>query len=92
MTVKSVWTSWNKNITHNYSYLHTPSTEDELIEIVKNSKHVRVFGTKQSSADICAGTEVLVSLEKYNKIISINKSKYEITVQSGIILKKLLPV
>ncbi|NEO41291.1 MAG: FAD-binding protein [Moorea sp. SIOASIH] len=85
-----VWKSWNNRIKHSYETLCTPTNETELIEIIQNTSSVRVIGTGKSSADICAGTSTLISLEKYNEILKIDKEQMEITVQSGITLKSLL--
>lgn len=84
------WISWNGNIAHPYNELYKPNTENEISDIVKNSKNIRVFGEGKSSADIAAGTETLISLENYCSIVSEDIEKREITVQAGIGLKKLI--
>ncbi|MEO9571224.1 MAG: D-arabinono-1,4-lactone oxidase [Polaribacter sp.] len=81
-----VWTSWNENLSYDYKSLYKVSTEEELQEVVKNSEKIRVFGNKQSSADIASGVETLIDIKSYNKILSYNDSEKTITVQSGIIL------
>ena len=80
-----VWTSWNDNITSNYESLYKITSEKELQEVVKNSKKIRVFGNKQSSADIASGVATLVDIRPYNQVVSFDGSKQTITVQSGII-------
>jgi len=81
-----VWVSWNENVTYNYKSLYTISTEVELQQIVKNSEKIRVFGNKQSSADIASGTETLIDIKSYNKILSFNDKEQTVTLQSGVIL------
>ena len=85
-----VWQSWNENLTYNYKSLYKITTEKELQEIVRNSEKIRVFGSRQSSADIVSGAETLVDITTYNKIVSFNESDKTITVQSGVILGDLL--
>ena len=85
-----VWQSWNENISYNYKSLYKITSEDELQQIIKKSEKIRFFGTKQSSADIASGTETLVDITTYNKILSYNDSERTITVQSGLILGDLL--
>ncbi len=85
-----VWQSWNENIIYNYKSLYKITSEEELQEIIKKSEKIRFFGTKQSSADIASGTETLVDITTYNKILSYNDSEHTITVQSGLILGDLL--
>ena len=85
------WVSWNNNIQHSYQQLHTIKNEQELINVLQNApKQVRVFGSKQSSADIAAGTSTLIDNTNYNRILSYNIDKRQVTVQSGITLKALL--
>ena len=84
------WVSWNENVTHNYKSLYKITTEEELQKVIKNSEKIRVFGSKQSSADIASGLETLVDITTYNKILSYNDSEHTVTVQSGVILGDLL--
>ena len=85
-----VWTSWNENLTYNYESLYKITSEEELQEVVKKSEKIRVFGNKQSSADIASGAATLIDIRTYNKIISSNDTEHTITVQSGVILGDLL--
>jgi len=84
------WVSWNENVTYNYKSLFKITTEAELQDVIKNSDKIRVFGTKQSSADIAAGLETLLDITTYNKILSYNDAAQKITVQSGVILGDFL--
>ena len=85
-----IWTSWNENLTHKYKSLYKITSEDELQEVIKNSEKIRVFGSKQSSADIASGVETLIDITSYNKILSFDDNACTITVQSGLILGDLL--
>lgn len=87
-----VWTSWNDNISYNYESLYKITSEKELQEVVKKSEKIRIFGNKQSSADIASGVATLVDIKTYNKVIAFNDSGFTITVQSGIILGDLLEI
>ncbi len=84
------WVSWNENLTHKYKSLYKVTSEDELQEVIKNSEKIRVFGSKQSSADIASGVETLIDITSYNKILSFDDAACTITVQSGLILGDLL--
>ena len=87
---KGVWVSWNENIQHKYKNLYTVQTEKELQEVVEKSEKLRIFGNKQSSADISAGLETLVDIRNYNKILSYDDTKLQITVEAGITLETLI--
>jgi len=88
---RQTWISWNGNLQHQYSNLYFPSSEEEIINILKkNDSKIRVFGERKSSADIAAGTETLISLARYGEFLSIDRDQKQITVQSGISLKVFL--
>jgi L-gulonolactone oxidase len=84
------WVSWNENVTYNYKSLYKVTTETELQEVIAKSEKIRIFGTKQSSADIASGLETLIDITSYNKILSYNDVEHKVTVQSGVILGDLL--
>ncbi len=85
-----VWVSWNENLKYNYTSLYTITTEEELQEVIAKSEKIRFFGSKQSSADIAAGTETLLDITAYNKIVGFNDADKTITVQAGVLLKDVL--
>jgi len=85
-----VWVSWNENLKYSYKSLYSITTEKELQEVISKADKIRFFGTRQSSADIAAGTETLIDITTYNKILSFNESEYTVTVESGVILGDLL--
>lgn len=86
------WVSWNENIKHTYNELIKITSEQDIVKAVTNSKSIRVFGHRFSSADISAGTPTLIDITQYSKVVSINKESKEITVQSGITLEELINV
>lgn len=86
----NTWVSWNENLKYNYKKLYKVTTEEELREAVASNEKIRFFGSKQSSADIAAGTDALIDMKSYNKIVSYDYNKKTITVQSGLILGELL--
>ena len=60
-----------KILLYNYKSLYKITSEEELQEVVKNSEKIRVFGNKQSSADIASGAATLIDITSYNKILSL---------------------
>lgn len=83
------WTSWNRNIQHDLNNLFCPENEAELVSAVSNAASIRVIGYGKSSADIVGGTDNLISLKKYDRLLSIDESKREVTVQAGMTLRTL---
>ncbi|AOW18639.1 D-arabinono-14-lactone oxidase [Polaribacter vadi] len=90
MKQKNTWVSWNENIKHNYTSLYKITSEEKLSEVIAKNDKIRFFGNKQSSADIAAGTDALIDMTSYNKIVSYDYNKKTVTVQSGLILGDFL--
>lgn len=90
MKQKNTWVSWNENVKHNYSSLYKITSEEKLSEVIAENDKIRFFGNKQSSADIAAGTDALIDMTSYNKIVSYDYNKKTVTVQSGLILGDFL--
>ncbi|UZO81135.1 FAD-binding protein [Aquimarina sp. ERC-38] len=90
MEAQKIWKSWNENVKHPYKNLYEVRTEEELSSIVAKADNIRIFGNKQSSADISAGVDTLIDIRSYDQIVDIDKEKKQITVQSGMRLSTLL--
>ena len=90
MKQKNTWVSWNENVKHNYTSLYKITSEEKLSEVIAKNDKIRFFGNKQSSADIAAGTDALIDMTSYNKIVSYDYNKKTVTVQSGLILGDFL--
>lgn len=87
---ENTWVSWNENLKYNYDKLYKIKSEEELREVIATNDKIRFFGSKQSSSDIAAGTNSLIDMTGYNKIVSYDDDEKTITVQSGLILGELL--
>ena len=87
---QGLWESWNGNLKHTFKNRYSIDSEVQLSKIVKESKKVRFYGNKQSSSDIAAGTETLIDMKTYNKIINIDSQNKRITIQSGAPLELLI--
>ncbi|MFP4567061.1 MAG: D-arabinono-1,4-lactone oxidase [Spirochaetaceae bacterium] len=84
------WVSWNGRIVHTYDTIVRPGTEEEFAEAVRSARRVRVYGNKQSSSDIAAGTETLIDTSRYSRVLAFDEDVGRVTVQSGITLKALM--
>ena len=87
---EGLWVSWNENIKHSFKNYFQVNTEADLQRIISKTDNVRFYGNKQSSADICAGTDVLIDMNQYDKMLSFDNEKKTITVQTGMKLVILL--
>ncbi len=84
-----LFTNWAKNIRKKIRHFFQPETEDEIISIIKKHHKIRLVGTAHSWNEICVSDEALINLDKYSKVLQIDKNAKTIKVQSGIKLTKL---
>jgi FAD/FMN-containing dehydrogenase len=76
-----------RNWARHFSYLPIryvePSNEEEIVQIVRNSTKVRVFGSGHSFNEGNVSDEVLMSLDNYCGLVSKDIVNRQITVKGG---------
>ncbi|MES2622203.1 MAG: D-arabinono-1,4-lactone oxidase [Bacteroidota bacterium] len=83
------FTNWAKNESCVASGYFQPGNENDLIDIIKKSKKVRVVGTGHSWSSICLNEDALINLDHYNKVLHLDKDKLQLKVQAGVKLNQL---
>ena len=76
--------NWAGNLTYSASKFYVPESVDEVQEIVASSKRIKVLGTRHSFNRIADCTEGLLSLQKLNRVINLDKTHHTVTVEGGI--------
>jgi L-gulono-1,4-lactone dehydrogenase len=87
------WRNWAENQSCRPVGVHAPSTEEELVQIVReaaaNGERVKVVGAGHSFTAIALTDGHLVSLDNYQQILRTDAVSGRVTVQSGIKLHRL---
>jgi hypothetical protein len=65
-----------------------PTTEAEIVDLVKGSQKVRVFGSGHSFNDGVVSEETLVSLDDYSGVVRRDRAKKQLTVKGGTRVRK----
>lgn len=81
--------NWAKNIAFRSAAYAQPETEAELIELVMKYQKIRVVGTGHSWSALCCSEELLINLDRMDKILSMDRTAKTVSVQAGIKLKNL---
>jgi sugar-1,4-lactone oxidase-like protein len=76
--------NWAGNQQSIASHFYQPETEEQLIDIVKSHAKVRMVGTGHSWSALCHSDEAMINLDRYNKVIALDKEKKQLTIQAGI--------
>lgn len=85
-------TNWAGNITYGASALHTPTSLDELQEIVRRSRKLRALGSRHSFNRIADTDGDLVSMRGLAGVLDIDATNRTVTVEGGITYGQLCPV
>ena len=86
------WTNWNRETAARPRLYATPSTEAELCQVVRDAKRLRVVGAGHSFGDQPVSSDVMLSLERYNRLVSMDASADAggtLRVQAGMRLREL---
>jgi hypothetical protein len=67
-----------------------PTTVAEIVDLVKGSQKVRVFGSGHSFNDGVVSEETLVSLDDYSGVVRRNLAKKQLTVKGGTRVRKVV--
>jgi L-gulonolactone oxidase len=81
--------NWAGNVKHIFPIFAQPKSEEELILLIQKHDKVRVVGSGHSWSDHFATQELMLNLDKYSRVLSIDSNGKTITVQSGIKLWEL---
>lgn len=88
------WTNWSQSFSSFPEQILIPNSENEIIGIVKEAKNtkskIKIVGSGHSCSKIAeTKSGILLSLEKYNSIISFDPKTLYLKVQAGISLKDI---
>jgi alditol oxidase len=77
-------TNWAGNFTYSTGPLQSVSSVDEARALVQKYTRMKVLGTRHCFNNIADSKDHLISLASLNKVISLDKEKHTVTVESGI--------
>ena len=87
---KKNFTNWGRNIRINPKRF-SPKNYSELKKIM-NKKSFIAHGNQRSYGDTCLNKDLVVSMKNFNQIKYFDKKNGVIEIESGMILKDLLPI
>ncbi|QGY47382.1 FAD-binding protein [Maribellus comscasis] len=85
--------NWAGNVIVTPNSIEYPETETDIQKLVLKAantrKKIRVIGSGHSFTELCQTAHFLLSLDKYQGLISVDKNSYKATVKAGTKLKLL---
>lgn len=76
--------NWAGNYTYGAAELQVPGSVEEVQELVARSRKIKVLGTRHSFNGIADTEGTLLSLEKLNRVIALDRARRKVTVEGGI--------
>lgn len=76
--------NWAGNYTYRAARVHYPETVEQVRELMKNIGRLKALGTRHSFNDIADTTEDLISTERLNRVVRLDRDKKTVTVEAGI--------
>lgn len=77
-------TNWAGNHAYAATWLHEPRTVEELMEVVRGARSLRVLGSRHSFNDIADTTGELVSLARMPRVFELDRAAGTVTVDGGV--------
>ena len=76
--------NWAGNYTYSTDNLHRPDTLAQVQECVAACPKIKALGSRHSFNGIADSKENLVSLEKFDRVLEIDRTRRTVTVEAGI--------
>lgn len=89
---KGVFRNWARQFSFSPKKFAQPSTEEELIDLIKTSDKLRLFGSAHSFNPGVQTEGTLVSLDKYCGVISKDLANKQITVRGGTRVRDVIDI
>lgn len=91
ITKKQERTNWGNN-TKTFPVVCTPNNYKEISKIISGKKNFIIQGNQRSYGDVCLNNNLVISMKNFNKITYFDKKNGIIEIESGFLLKDLLPI
>jgi xylitol oxidase len=76
--------NWAGNYIYRAAQIHQPETVEQIQELVKHSPKIKALGTRHSFNDIADSPGDLISLERFDKIVALDRERSTVTVEAGV--------
>lgn len=76
--------NWARNYTYRAAHVHQPETIEQIQELVSHSSKLKALGTRHSFNDIADSTGALISLERFDRIVALDRQRLTVTVEAGV--------
>jgi xylitol oxidase len=76
--------NWAGNYEYSAEEIQAPDSMEQVQELVARGGKVKVLGTRHSFNDIADTNGCLISLQKLNRVVALDRERHQVTVEGGI--------
>jgi len=87
---RGVFRNWAGRFRYRPQRFVRPTTEEEIVELVRNSRSLRVFGSGHSFNNGVVADDTLVSLDDYSGLVWKDPDKNQIAVKGGTRVRRVV--
>jgi xylitol oxidase len=84
-------TNWAGNLEYATANVHHPASLAQVQDVVRRSRRLRALGTRHSFNRIADSSETQVSLQRLNRVVSLDRAAQTVTVEAGMTYAELAP-
>jgi FAD/FMN-containing dehydrogenase len=85
------WSNWSRTFASRPARHALPESEEEICALVRQAAHVRVVGAGHTFNACPLTDDLMLSLDKYNKVLAVDPGRKTARVQTGVRLRDLTP-
>jgi FAD/FMN-containing dehydrogenase len=89
---RGVFMNWVRGFRYTPKQFARPTTEEKIVELVKNSRSVRVFGAGHSFNAGVVSDDTLVSLDDYSGLVWKDREQMQVAVKGGTRIRDVVQV
>ena len=90
--LRGTWRNWSRVVTVRPQRYEAPETEEEICRIVRESSGLRAVGGGHTFNDSTSTEHTLLSLDRYNQVLEVDRKQHRVRAQAGIRLRELTQV
>ncbi|MDQ4076458.1 MAG: FAD-binding protein [Chloroflexota bacterium] len=76
--------NWAGNYQYSAARVHYPETVEQVQELVTQRSKVKVLGTRHSFNGIADSTGDLISLERFDQAVALDRARSTVTIEAGV--------
>src|SRR5882672_1477913 len=76
--------NWAGNYTYSSAQLHQPGSTEEIQALIHQYPRLKVLGTRHCFNNMADSKDQLISLDRFNKIVSLDESNHTVTMEAGV--------